>query len=93
MPYPTSIEVENCLKGIASEIGDTTDSPFRVDVVAQYGGKPPIYTIVIRSAEKEPIRRKLAQMLNRKFSLGGTSFALDAREAQVILEYQKERTR
>jgi hypothetical protein len=64
-----------------------------VDAVAQYGGKPPLYTVVIRSAEKEPIRRKLAQMLNRKFSLGGTSFALDAREALVILQYQKERTR
>jgi hypothetical protein len=93
MEYPTSMEVENCLKGVASEIGDTTDSPFRVDVVAQYGGKPPLYTVVIRSAEKEPIRRKLAQMLNRKFSLGGASFALDAREALVILQYQKERTR
>jgi hypothetical protein len=38
MQYPTSTEVENCLKGVASEIGDTTESPFRVDVVAQYGG-------------------------------------------------------
>ncbi len=93
MEYPTPMEVENCLKGVASEIGDTTDSPFRVDAVAQYGGKPPLYTVVIRSAEKEPIRRKLAQMLNRKFSLGGTSFALDAREALAILQYQKERTR
>ena len=90
MQYPTSMEVENCLKGFASEIGDTTVSPFRVDLVARYGGKPPLYTVVIRSAEKEPIRRKLAEMLNRKFSLGGTSFALDAREAQVILQYQKK---
>ena len=90
MQYPTSIEVENCLKGVASEIGDTTDAPFRVDLVARYGGKPPLYTVVIRSAEKEPIRRKLAEMLNRKFSLGGTSFALDASEAQVILQYQKK---
>jgi len=90
MQYPTSMEVENCLKGVASEIGDTTDAPFRVDLVARYGGKPPLYTVVIRSAEKEPIRRKLAEMLNRNFSLGGTSFALDAREAQVILQYQKK---
>jgi hypothetical protein len=80
------------LKDVASEVGDTTDSPFRVDLVARYGGKPPLYTVVIRSADKEPIRRKLAQMLNRKFSLGGTSFALDASEAQVILDYQKKRT-
>jgi hypothetical protein len=93
MQYPTSTEIENCLKGVATEVGDTTEAPFRVDVVAQYGGKPPLYTVVMRSAEKEPIRKKLAQMLNRKFSLGGTSFALDVSEAQVILQYQKERTR
>jgi hypothetical protein len=55
--HPTSAEIEHCLKGVAREIGDTTESPFRVDVVAQYGGKPPLYTVVIRSAEKEPIRR------------------------------------
>ena len=90
MQYPTSTEIENCLKGVATEVGDTTEAPFRVDVVAQYGGKPPLYTVVMRSAEKEPIRKKLAQMLNRKFSLGGTSFALDAQEAQVILEYHKK---
>jgi len=93
MQYPTSAEIEQCLKSVATEIGDTMESPFRVDVIAQYGGKPPLYTVVIRSAEKEPIRRKLADMLNRKFSLGGTSFALDVREAQVILQYQKERSR
>jgi len=90
MQYPSSTEVENCLKNLASQLGDTTDSPFRVDVVARYGGKPPLYTVVIRLAEKEPIRRKLAEMLNRKFSLGGTSFALDASEAQVILQYQRK---
>ena len=90
MPYPSSTEVEHCLKDLASQLGDTTDSPFRVDVVARYGGKPPVYTVVIRSAEKEPIRRKLAELLDRKFSLGGTSFALDASEAQVILQYQRK---
>ena len=93
MQYATSTEIEKCLKGIASEIGDTTDSPFRVDVVAQYGGKPPLYTVVIRSAEKEPIRRRLAEMLNRKFSLGGTSFALDVGEARAILQYHREKAK
>jgi len=47
------------LKRFAEETGDTTESPFRVDVVARYGGKPPLYTVVIRCAEKEPIRHKL----------------------------------
>ena len=56
---------------MASDLGDMTDSPFRVDIVAQYGGKPPLYTVVIRLADKEPLRRKLSEILNRKFSLGG----------------------
>src|SRR5690349_18270067 len=77
MPYPTPSEVEQSLKQFAEEIGDTTESPFRVDVVARYGGKPPLYTVMIRCAEKEPIRQKLSQLLNRSFSLGGTSFALN----------------
>jgi hypothetical protein len=93
MQYPTCNEVEDCLKGVALDIGDRTESPFRVDVVAQYGGRPPVYTVVIRSAEKEPLRRKLSEVLDRKFSLGGTSFALDASEAQTLLQYQKQRPR
>jgi hypothetical protein len=91
MEYPTPNEVERSLEIFANEIGDMTDSPFRVDMVARYGGKPPLYTVIIRSADKEPIRRKLADVLDRKFSLGGTSFALNAREAQAILEYQQKR--
>ena len=90
MQYPTSTEVENCLNDVASAMGDTTHSPFRVDLVARYGGKPPLYTVVIRSADKEPIRRKLSELLDRKFSLGGTSFSLNASEAQVILQYQRK---
>jgi len=89
MEYPTPRDIENILNAFAAELGDTSESPFRVDVVARYGGKPPIYTVMIRTAEKEPIRQKLGQALNRKFSLGGTSFALTAAEAQAILGYQK----
>jgi len=91
MQYPAPSEVEHCLKQFAEEIGDTTESPFRVDVVARYGGKPPLYTVVIRCAEKEPIRQKLSQVLNRSFSLGGTSFALNAAEAQQVLHYGKSK--
>ena len=87
MPYPTPSEVEQSLKRFAEETGDTTASPFRVDVVARYGGKPPLYTVVIRCAEKEPIRQKLSQVLNRSFSLGGSSFALNVIEAQRVLQY------
>jgi hypothetical protein len=90
MEYPTPSEVEQSLQRFAKEIGDTTDSPFRVDVVARYGGKPPVYAVTIRCAEKEPIRRKLSQVLNRSFSLGGNSFALNVSEAQSILQYQRK---
>jgi len=89
MQYPTPNEVQLSLKRIAEEIGDTTESPFRVDVVARYGGKPPLYTVVIRCAEKEPIRQKLSQVLSRSFSLGGSSFALTASEARRVLQHTK----
>jgi hypothetical protein len=91
MQYPTITEVENCLKSLVSEVGDTMDAPFRVDMVARYGGKPPLYTVFIRAADKEPIRQRLSQVLDRKFSLGATSFALNATEAKAILQYQAAR--
>jgi hypothetical protein len=87
MRYPTAIEVEQSLKGLAEEVGDKTESPFRVDVVARYGGKPPLYTVMMRCAEKEAIRNKLGQVLSRSFSLGGTSFALKVSEVQIVLQY------
>ena len=89
MQYPTPIEVEQSLKRFAEEVGDTTESASRVDVVARYGGKPPLYTVMIRCAEKEPIRQKLSQVLNRSFSLGGTSFALNVVEAEQVVQYGK----
>ena len=56
MQYPTPNEVERSLKLFAEEMGDTTDAAFRVYMVARYGGKPPVYAVMIRCAEKEPIR-------------------------------------
>ena len=88
MQYPTPSEVEQSLKLFAEEMGDTTDSPFRVAMVARHGGKAPVYSIVIRGVDQEPIRKKLAEVLNRRFSLGGTSLALDANEAQIISQYR-----
>jgi len=89
MQYPTPNEVERSLKLFAEELGDTTELPFRVDVVARYGGKPPLYTVVILCAQKEPIRHKLSQVLNGSFSLGGSFFALNVSEAQRVLEYTR----
>src|SRR5262249_18584004 len=91
MQYPSPDAVQQSLKLFAEDVGDTTDVPFRVNVVPRYGRQPPLYTVIIRCAETEPIREKLAQVLNRRFSLGATSFALDASEAQVILQYQRKR--
>jgi hypothetical protein len=53
MQYPTSSEIEQSLKRFAEEVGDTSESPFRVDLVARYGGKPPLYTVMMRCADKE----------------------------------------
>ncbi len=92
MEYPAAAEVERCLNLLANAIGDKTDSPFRVDMVARYGGKPPVYTVIIRSANKEPIRRKLSEVLTRSFSMGPTSFALKMTEVQAILQYQQARS-
>lgn len=92
MEYPAAGEVERCLKLFADEVGDKTVAPFRVDVVARYGGKPPVYTVIIRSANKEPIRRKLSEVLDRTFSMGPTSFALNAHEAVAILEYGQRKS-
>ena len=89
MQYPAPDAVQQCLKRFAQDVGDSTEAPFRVDMVARYGGKPPVYTVIIRCAEKEAIREKLGHVLNRRFSLGATSFALDASEAQAILQYQR----
>jgi hypothetical protein len=90
MQYPTAKEVQNCLNIFATEVGDATESPFRVDMVARYGGKAPVYTVVMRSLEKEPIRRKLAEVLQRSLSLGGNSFALMANEAQLVVQYRQD---
>jgi hypothetical protein len=86
MTYPTPNEVECSLRRVAAELGDTTAVPVRVGMVPVYGGKPPLYTFVILSADREPLRRKLGQVLNRSFSLGASSFVLKADEAQLILD-------
>jgi len=55
MQYSTPVEVEQSLKRFAERDWRYHQSPFRVGVVARYGGKPQLYTVVIRCAEKEPV--------------------------------------
>ncbi|MEO8631332.1 MAG: hypothetical protein ABI612_25040 [Betaproteobacteria bacterium] len=85
MDYPTSAEVEKCLKFIAVEVGDLSAKPFRVDLLSVSGGKPPMYTVVILSPAKEKLRQGLGELLDRSFSLGVGSFMLKGPEAVVLV--------
>jgi len=83
--YPEASGVEERLKRLAVELGDIGPKPFRVDVVRVNGGKPPIYSVVIRSSAKEPLRAKLERLLNRPLTCGISSFMLKAEEVNKIL--------
>jgi len=84
--YPTESELESSLKRIAAEAGDPSLVPFRINVVPLLG-KPPMYSVVILSAAKEPLRERLGSLLSRSFSLGVTSFMLDGNEAASLVEH------
>ena len=86
VPYPTQSEIQSCLKQVARELGDSSPTPFRVDVLAVHA-KPPIYTVVMLSAEKALVRDKIGQILSRSFSMGASSFTLRGDEAAILLEY------
>ena len=89
--YPSKSDVEECLRQLASEAGDRTPIPFRVDLVPLHGGKPPMYAVVMLSASKEPLRQKLSQILTRSFSLGVSSFMLNGNEAVTLVERCRQR--
>jgi hypothetical protein len=85
--YPDPSEIEKCLFRIAAEVSDATPLPVRVTMMSVHGGKPPLYALVLRSRDKAPMRQKLEQVLNRKLSLGTTSFSLKADEATLLINY------
>ena len=85
MQYPTSAELQACLKNLAIGVADSVDTPFRVNILPVYGGKPPMYTVVILSPAKERLRQKLGEILNRSFSLGVASFTLNGAEAVLLI--------
>ena len=87
MQYPTESELESSLKKIAEEAGDSSQMPFRINVVPLLG-KPPMYSVVILSAAKEPLRERLGNLLSRSFSLGVTSFMLKGHEAVSLVEHR-----
>ena len=83
--YPTQSELESCLKAIATETGDVSLTPFRVDVVPRHG-KPPMYSVMIKSPDKSLLRQQIGHILSRSFALGTTSFMLTSSEAISLLE-------
>ncbi len=82
--YPTQSELESCLKNIATETGDVSLMPFRVDVVARHD-KPPMYSVMIKSPDKDRLRQQIGQILSRSFALGTTSFMLTSSEATSLI--------
>ena len=82
--YPTQSELESCLKTIATETGDASLTPFRVDVVARHD-KPPMYSVMIKSPDKDRLRQQIGQLLSRSFALGTTSFMLTSSEATSLI--------
>src|SRR5215831_16776468 len=85
MEYPHPSLIESRLKQLAIELGDATVQPFRVDLVRVHGGKPPVYSVVIRASAKELLRNRLEQLLNRKLTCGISSFMLQSHEAERLL--------
>jgi len=83
--YPLASALEERLKLLAFEAGDATPRPFRVDLVRVQGGKPPFYSVVIRSSAKASLREIVEQLLNRKLTCGLNSFMLKAEEAERIM--------
>lgn len=63
MEYPQASALEARLKQVAVEVGDSTAQPFRVDLVLVHGGRPPVYSVVIRSSGKASLRHRLEQLL------------------------------
>lgn len=86
MEYPAESDLETCLRKIAYEAGDASGSPFRINMVRLHG-KPPMYSVVILSPKREPLRQRLGQLLSRNFSLGVTSIMLTVSDAQSLLGY------
>jgi len=90
MDYPKPSEVETCLATIVADVKPSAATPFRVSVLPVYGGKPPVYTVMMLAPDREPIRQILAGVLKRRLSLGSSSFALHGDEALMLLSYRPQ---
>lgn len=86
MQYPSETDLDACLKSIATQTGDQTAIPFRSSMVRLHG-KPPMYSVVILSPAREPLRQRLGQILARNFSLGVTSIMLTVADAEMLMSH------
>jgi hypothetical protein len=84
--YPTQSELLSCLTNLANVAGDTTNVPFRVDIIPLHG-KPPMYSVMIKSPHKDRLRRQIGSILSRPFALGATSFMLTGNEAASLIKH------
>ncbi len=82
--YPTSDELLTCLSHLAGASTAEGRKPFRVDLIRTHG-KPPMYSVMIKAAEKDLLRMRIGQIITRQFALGATSFMLTGSEAQSLI--------
>ena len=88
MEYPRQSSVELALTRLASEIGDDTTAPVRVELLKIHGGQLPQYTVVLLSHKRMLLCERLGAVIGRSFSLGVRSFLLTVPEAlRLILKY------
>lgn len=83
MQYPAESDLEACLRTIAADLGDVSPVPVRISMVRLHA-KPPVYSVVILSASREPMRQRLSKVLSRNFSLGVTSIMLTVDELEAL---------
>ena len=84
--HPHASALEQRLQQLAAEISDATPKPFRVDMVRIHGGKPPVYSLVILSYAKEPLRR-----MRQRYADDGKTDA--ARSIGAAVEHVEEAQR
>jgi len=84
--YPTQTELLSYLTTLAGATGDPTQVPFRVDIIPAHG-KPPMYSVMIKSPHKDRLRRQIGNILSRPFALGATSFMLTGNEAASLIKH------
>jgi hypothetical protein len=84
--YPTSDELLACLSSLAGVAETESKKPFRVDMIRTHG-KPPMYSVMIKAADKDLLRTRIGQITARRFALGATSFMLTSSEAESLVRH------